>query len=198
MKITFIRAGRLRSLGNFENERIELGAEVQEGEDPIQVAGELQDQVRKLLGQPTRAEEAAGKLVSEVNGMWNVLNAELREAHEARREAKRYDELAAIARREADALSQASEAETERASHLRRAERYLEAAKEGEERGAAADLRVAEQRAKAEARELEPEVQAARALLNRQPPKLWEPPAPKPKFDDDEDDEDDELDGELL
>lgn len=179
MKITVIRASRLKNLGSYENEKIDLCAEVQEGEDPIQAAGELQDHVRRLLKQPTRAEEAASRLLGDVDSFWRRTNALLLEAHEARREATRYNESAVDARREADALSRASEAEPEQASHRKRAERFSAAFMDAAERAAQAERDAEQLRAQVEARELEPEVQNARALLGCMPPRLWKPPEKK-------------------
>lgn len=49
MKITKINYQAVKNLGNYESERLEASAEVEEGEDPIQAVGNLRAWVEERL-----------------------------------------------------------------------------------------------------------------------------------------------------
>lgn len=50
MKITKVRYGRILNIGNYENQRIELEAEVAEGDATTHVYGALKAEAERLLG----------------------------------------------------------------------------------------------------------------------------------------------------
>lgn len=57
MKIKEISYRRVRNLGNFETETIEMKAEVDDSEDPIDVFSELKFKTSRLLGFRAKKED---------------------------------------------------------------------------------------------------------------------------------------------
>lgn len=70
MRIREVHVQRVKNLGNYENQKIGMTALLEEGEDAEAAAGELEDRVRVALGQPTRAQEAARKVVLKADSLW--------------------------------------------------------------------------------------------------------------------------------
>lgn len=54
MKITTITYQVVKNLGNYESERLEMSAQLEEGEDPEEAALKLRQRVNLLLNEPPR------------------------------------------------------------------------------------------------------------------------------------------------
>lgn len=80
MRIREVHVQRVKNLGNYENQKIGMTALLDESEDAEAAAGELEDRVRVALGQPTRAQAAARKVVVKADALWAQARREASQA----------------------------------------------------------------------------------------------------------------------
>lgn len=162
LRITQVTFGTLVSIGNYENERFSATAEVQAGQDPSEVMGELIDWVSRQACKPTRAEKAAGKLLKDIAGLHDRLNHYISCAHYRNRSAIRTSKELAEAEKDPAAASPQTQ------SQIARMRADLAANQQSLTEAAATCAALT---AEIEAAERRPDVVAARALLQIAPGK---------------------------
>lgn len=163
LRITQVTFGTLVGIGNYENERFSATAEVQAGQDPSEVMGELIDWVSRQACKPTRAEKAAGKLLQTLAGVRERLNHHISCAHYRNRETIRTSKELAEAEKDPAAASPQTQAQIARM----RADIAANQASLAEAVSTCAALT-----AEIEAAERRPDVVAARALLRIVPDEI--------------------------
>lgn len=175
MKITSITyTVSLTPPGNFESggatRTMEATAQLEDGVCPDLELERLVDHVHRALGKPTTAEAKAMKLLAPVEKLWVQSYGERASAERERRCATNNREAAGRHRQNGG-------------TNVDYIENCEKQATSQDESAAAHDAKAAKLQERAEIREQEPAVRAARALLRR----------PKPEPDVTQDDNDDDI-----
>lgn len=168
----------------FQGQHVELSARLDESDDVDAALAQLEDTARRSLGEPTREQEAAAKVLDKADRphlqLRNLLELAERETQRA---ASHREQAARYTAQSADYAAQGiTDAESERARWARQEVDAAEKLDRAQPERRAEALRLTEEIAKVEA---DPAVILARTLLGRKPPAPWKasPTAPAEEAD---------------
>lgn len=163
LRITQVTFGTPVGIGNYENERFGATAEVQAGQDPREVMGELIDWVSRRAGRPTRAEKAAANTLEKVDNLYGALRTAITSVKWSEKDISRLSQNLAAIRTDPAAESATNQ------RYIKDLEQTLASAQEALQKARATiDLKTNE----IQAAERQPEIIAARSLLQRPMPML--------------------------
>lgn len=171
MRIRSITYRRLVSLQNFNNHAVEITAELDPDDSPELEMSELKDRVHLALGLKTQAQEAAEVVLDRADRQWDAVNTYRQSTY--RNASGRRSQQKSLVRWQEKRANPGS------ADSIVQLDDWIERAKEEistTTRNIAACVKQVDQcLARARTQEEQPDVNAARVLLGRQPPRLWCP-----------------------